>query len=190
MDNQNTIQEKIIYLAGIIDGEGWIGFNKSLRKGQKESKLRYFVVLVVVNTNKDLMAWLQSNFGGSVHKRKMHSEKWEQSYDWRICCTQAINLIELVKPYLIIKRSHAEIAVSYKRLLDMRVNTYNGKYVFSRQLREDIYQCYKSLNGKGPKSVETNTSEVNDILTKIESELTSNGKNRISDDLVACSLKE
>ena len=185
MDNQMTIQEKIIYLAGIVDGEGWIGFNKNLRKGQKESKLRYWFSLVIVNTNKDLMDWIQSNFGGSVHKRKAHSENWKQAYDWRIVCTQAINLIELIKPYLIIKKNQAEIAVSYKRLLDMRVNTYNGKYAFSRKLREDIYQSIKILNTKGPKSVETNTPDTNLLLGKIESELSRNVKNRISDDLVA-----
>ncbi len=49
------------YLAGIIDGEGWISLWKDKRGGRIRGELG------IGNTNKELMDWIHTNFGGSVY---------------------------------------------------------------------------------------------------------------------------
>ena len=57
---------KIAYFAGIIDGEGSIIIAKqAIRKGRKNHT--YSLRICVVNSNKILLEWLRTNFGGSIH---------------------------------------------------------------------------------------------------------------------------
>ena len=61
--------EKLAYLAGIIDGEGTIVIAKGkIRKGRINHP--YSLRLVVMNTDIRLIEWLKENFGGSIHTKR------------------------------------------------------------------------------------------------------------------------
>lgn len=176
-----TTQEKIIYLAGIIDGEGYIGINKSKNyQGKPLFKLR----VVVCNTNTDLIKWLVDNFGGYITKKKTYSYKHKVSYNWKVNCDKAGDVLSLVLPYLIIKKRQAELAILYRELQINQIKTCPGKSSsIPLSMRIEICDMFKHLNSHGPESVETNTPNFIDLMKKIESELGRNIKKRVSDDL-------
>jgi len=60
----NEEKEKIIYLAGIVDGEGH--FYKPLTVNGKGKKY-YYSRLVVVQKEPELIEWLKENFGGNLY---------------------------------------------------------------------------------------------------------------------------
>lgn len=179
-----TIQEKLAYLAGIIDGEGNIGINLS-KKGKWQNCDNYKIRLTISGTDMRLMDWLVENFGGWICAKPIYKKEHKKSYNWSLMCSKAGNILEMVLPYLIIKKQQALIAVSYRKLQTFKKCSYPGKRKYPIGLRQEIYGAFKYLNRRGSKSVETNTLDVNSLLAKIESELDRNIKNRVSDNLVA-----
>ena len=63
--NLKNRREKLIYLAGIIDGEGSIGI-EHLSPCKNRKKSYYVCRLCVINTDEKLIIWIKDNFGGSV----------------------------------------------------------------------------------------------------------------------------
>lgn len=174
------IQEKIIYLAGIIDGEGYIGINL-----QKQKKCnRYRIRLCVCNTNLELLTWLVDNFGGGIYEKRVYKSNHSKSFNWSVGDKSAEEILTVVYPYLIIKKKQAELALAYRKLQNLNRPTYPGLCALPKELRHEIFITIKHLNSC-PKSVEANMPNANSLLAKIESELVRNNENRISDNLVA-----
>ena len=178
-----TTQEKLAYLAGIIDGEGNIGINLS-KKGKWQNCDNYKIRLTISGTDMRLMNWLVENFGGWICKKPIYKKEHKQSYNWSLMCSQAGDVLEMVLPYLIIKRQQAMIMVSYRKLQAFKKYTYPQRKKYSESIREEIYEAIKYLNCRGSRPVETNTLDTDKLLVKIESELDRNIKNQISDNLV------
>ena len=97
----------LAYAAGIIDGEGCIGIHR--RKG-------HHVVLQVAihHTSQWLVEWFKMNFGGSVAyfvtKNPNHKDMWA----WHLAPKQALEFLILIRPYLQLKRSHADLAIQFQ----------------------------------------------------------------------------
>jgi hypothetical protein len=70
---------KYAYLAGIIDGEGCI----TIGAGKKETCINYNALLLVQNTSKELIDWLQKHFGGHVYLSKKETAKTKTAWMWR-----------------------------------------------------------------------------------------------------------
>ena len=103
----------LAYLAGILDGEGSISIHKHK---DKSSHLGYCYQLVinVANTNEWLINWIHLSFGGWIYKKRMISRHYKQVYLWSASSLQAKTLLELVLPYLRIKKPQAEIALQFQ----------------------------------------------------------------------------
>ena len=73
-------RDNLIYLAGIVDGEGCIYLQT-----QTINRVRYRTFrLSVTNTNLELIEWLGDNFGGYVYIKKLRNPSYKKCYDWRI----------------------------------------------------------------------------------------------------------
>jgi len=100
---------KIIYLAGIIDGEGSI----SILKQKNRKNCSYSLFLAVNNTDKRLVDWLKENFNGNYC---VAEEKDNQSrmYNWRLYKqNDIINLLKRIKPYSVIKQEQIDLAIRF-----------------------------------------------------------------------------
>ena len=99
----------LAYVAGIIDGEGCIGIYKT--------KYRYYLTVAVHMTDEWMVTWLASLFSGSkntyTHYRKRSNCKPE--WAWQIQGKRALVFLELILPYLKLKRPQAEIAINFQR---------------------------------------------------------------------------
>ena len=103
--NLETMRDKLIFLAGIIDGEGH--FYKPLCTSGHNSKYKQ-PRIVVTNTNKDLINWIVDNFGGYVYKMKIKSIKHKQAYQWVIDGNRAVMVASWVQPFLIVKKEQVK----------------------------------------------------------------------------------
>jgi hypothetical protein len=103
----------LAYTAGILDGEGHfsIVWHKPIN--------RYFGILGVMNTNLELLNWLQDTFGGSIYHRQQPSNKshWKERYEWRATNLTMDSIIPLVLPYLKIKKPHARLMLDFRQTM-------------------------------------------------------------------------
>jgi len=140
----------LIYLAGIIDGEGCLGISKNSTKKQRQKNPKYQSEVCVVNTNHALMDWLQNKIGGLVNARKNYQEEtWKTAYRWRIKEGQHSTLLKSILPYLIIKKKQAELIIEFQET--KKLQSLFGRELSDEQkdTREFYYQSLKKLNAKG-----------------------------------------
>jgi len=106
-------QLKNAYLAGLLDGEGSIGFG-SVRKGYRPAKL------VMTMTDKDTMQWVVDYTKvGKLREYLPTSPSGgacKIAYRWEVYALKAVPILIAVRPYLITKAKRAdEVLKFYKQ---------------------------------------------------------------------------
>ncbi len=146
--------EEISYIAGFFDGEGNINIYKSDTGRGRESGRRitprYELAIAIYNTDKDVMDWLHSVFGGYQQTRNSenttnHKKKWKESYTQRLTSNQALEFLLLVYPYLRVKKKQADLAIKFQQYRNNKANRF-GK-ISSEQLEfsENTYLQLRNL---------------------------------------------
>ena len=142
------------YLAGMLDGEGFISVAKGKKpapngNGYMSAAPRYNLIVSITGTNEKLMQWLVENFGGSWSRDKSTNPKWKPRCSWRCTGNKNKEIVLLaVLPYLVIKRDQAIIGLEMLRM--------NGEQ--NPQKREEFYLRCRELNKRGV-PVTTNTPD-------------------------------
>jgi hypothetical protein len=153
---QGITEVQASYLAGCFDADGSISITKSspgswgLRNGRIKNP-RYVLRVNIVNTSHDLMNWLYENFGGLIKNRPLENpEKHRQTYDWSYDNGKALDVLELMYPYLIVKKER--VALGLELLRGWKTNQGRGATTDPEEVvrRESYYQRMKSLNQFGP----------------------------------------
>ena len=89
------------YCAGIIDGEGYVGFHK--RKASLRAKI--IVDMSCLKT----VEHLRTTFGvGTIRPRKPRLGK-KPLYRWTVECLSARQVAKLILPYVVTKRDEVEM---------------------------------------------------------------------------------
>lgn len=106
------------YLAGLIDGEGYIGILKT-KKGNKKVwksnfEFTFTPVIKVAMIEKDLITWLYKTFGGTFETRKARKGARE-SYCWMARKAKVGEFLRMIYPYLMVKKDQADIILSFPR---------------------------------------------------------------------------
>lgn len=142
------------YLAGMIDGEGFIQIAKGSKpapngSGYMTEAPRYNLVVSVTGTNENLMRWLLKHFGGSWSRDKSSNPNWRPRCSWRSTGMKNKEIVLLgTLPYLVIKREQAKLGLEFARMY--------GEVNPNR--REELYLKMKELNRRGV-LVTTNTPD-------------------------------
>lgn len=95
--------EDIAYAAGFFDGEGCISISKN---GAIDIK--------ITNTAKNVLVKLQNTFGGSITNRTQKVNKIQYAYSFY--GEEAINFLNIIKPFLIDKLPQADTILEYYAL--------------------------------------------------------------------------
>jgi hypothetical protein len=101
-----TKREKIAWAAGFVDGEGCIQIVRN-RHNAMAGEYQYKVSLTVVQKAKSPLTKLVEIFGGEVKK---HDGYWR----WTVMCAQADSVLRALLPFLVLKKSQAELALSFQ----------------------------------------------------------------------------
>ena len=103
-------------MAGIIDGEGsiYIGnFSSNPKTGTKY----YQTNIEITNTDKNLMDWISSTFGGRLNTytaKQTPKNSRRTVYRWIATGERVTHLVEVLFPYLIAKKRQAEIMIKMR----------------------------------------------------------------------------
>jgi hypothetical protein len=92
----------LAYLAGYLDGEGCFTLWHERTP-----------VISVSNTFPYVLQALLGEFGGRIN-RKVTTHRDRTAWEWRVCGDRAIDAAEIVRPYLIEKRSQADLIIQVR----------------------------------------------------------------------------
>ena len=98
---------QLAYLAGMLDADGSIDLRLA-KAGNMRLRAQ------VYNTNKDLIDWLALTFGGYIHevnRATAERQGWKVEYSWYLNGDPAVEMLSLIEPYMIVKRSRAILAI-------------------------------------------------------------------------------
>jgi len=144
-----TRKETLIYIAGIIDGEGYIGIKKhlsTLRSGGKGRGINpcYYERISVAGTNKDMIELLVKTFKvGKIYLHKPSKLSKRGYWSWDVTNRLAVSVIKQVFPYLLIKKPEAEVVMMLRESKKIRYGTLPKEVV---ERREELYQAIKTIH--------------------------------------------
>tara|TARA_A100001391_G_scaffold45972_2_gene26984 strand:- start:50 stop:466 length:417 start_codon:yes stop_codon:yes gene_type:complete len=93
-------KNKIIFLAGLFDGEGSFGL---WSKGKGASKPKYFAASVET-TDEDMVKRFYDMFGGTFYPCKQRKSHWKTTYRWKICGKGAFLCMDKMIDYMCLRR--------------------------------------------------------------------------------------
>ncbi|MGI0022887.1 MAG: hypothetical protein ACRD9Q_08515 [Nitrososphaeraceae archaeon] len=129
----------LAYIAGIVDGEGYVGICKNKSKKRKNENTQYIETVSIGMNKPHAISLINEIFGG-----KIREEKYIKN---RITFTNksAMNFLRNIFPYLRVKSGNARILfelekdkydnIGHQRISDTRI-----------EFREYLYRKVKALN--------------------------------------------
>lgn len=112
-----TTTEDLAYIAGIVDGEGYVGIKKShAYKCQGRVTPGYHARIQVRMVDEQAIAFLAETLGGWYYKEKPHSSRGRLLYCYQASDLSAENVLHSLLPYLRVKRENAETVLALRAL--------------------------------------------------------------------------
>ena len=150
-------EKEIAWLAGFIDGEGYIGitFQRKKENRRQSASARYHPYLVISNNNYRVLKGIKEFIGsGYIYQLSRNSElrnKQKQSFQYKLTEMNGLkNLLSSVQPYLRLKQKQCALLISF---INIRKNAkriygpYRGATSYTTE--EEIYQKLLNLNKRG-----------------------------------------
>lgn len=128
------------YIAGIIDGEGCIGIYCK--------KHSFFVQITIANTNKELIIWLENKLHTNAYKMLNDKRlKNKQSFSVTVDRMRAFEILQRIKPYVIVKQKQVKLAIEFKEWQ----NTHTSHFYTDedKQIFQSFVNQSRILNRKG-----------------------------------------
>ncbi len=135
-------RDQIVYLAGIMDGEGTFHIGHHNKNSRSLTSRLY-----VVNTDVRLINWLHENFGGLIYTRtSIKNPHWKKKFEWVVNVSQIIPITEAILPFLIVKKEQAELMIKFRKTFDQ--SKPNGKRISDEilSIRLDCLSEMRKLN--------------------------------------------
>ena len=111
-------KEKIIYCAGIVDGEGYVAIKKTKYARHCPSPT-YHERIQIRMINEEAINLFKEVFGGNYYYEKPHCKNGKPLYCYQASDLIAYKICKRLLPYLIIKKDNAE------RIMKLRESKYN-----------------------------------------------------------------
>lgn len=128
----------LAYFAGILDGEGCFSINLTHHGG-------FTIAITITNTDRSLLANLQSKFGGKIYSEKFRNRRWKRSFILRWDGLRAKEVAKKVVPFLFLKQNHAKLFIGFP----MEEPGHSFLIKEDHELREAIFCKVKEFNKKG-----------------------------------------
>ena len=156
----------LAYIAGILDGEGYIGIKKTTTRRNGRVNPQYQERVQVRMVDKGAIEFLADMLGGNYYKEKPSSTNGRPLYCYQTSDLQAVTILKKVLPYLRVKNRNALAVLELRKRKECPhkiatqgqwVDRWGRDTVFTRwrhspieiEEREKLYQHCKSLNAVG-----------------------------------------
>jgi hypothetical protein len=126
-------RDKILYVAGLIDGEAWIGV-------RVHNKSRTYTPAISINMTEEApLELLKELFGGMIKfsERTKYNKNAKPIYTWEIGGNTCLPILREIRPYLLIKGSRIDVISKSKWEPYGRKNNIPDD---ERALRKSIYE--------------------------------------------------
>ena len=120
IDPRYTVAD-LAYIAGLFDGEGSISLRLFPRQTKRYGKRTYYILAVgIANCRRDALEWVQNtmDIGGRISSKWSSNKGYFRNY---VCYrldynnARAIRFLELVSPFLKIKKEEADLVLEFYR---------------------------------------------------------------------------
>ena len=142
-------ETQIAYAAGIIDGEGCIVISRD-KNAKHVGGIGYYLALQVLTTDGLLPNYLKGLFGGNIRK-STDPRGFADRECWYAVSAHAAAVLELVLPYLLVKKDQALLAMEFRKTVGRP-----GPGALTdeiRQQRREQYENMRALKRKRPTHV-------------------------------------
>lgn len=155
-------RDDVIYMAGLFDGEGCVGiYRRGGSRGTKRQTTQYMMYAQLSTTCEPLMIWVRSTFSGTScreNDKETTNPKWSTAWRWKTNSRHARWFLELIVPFLKIKREQALLAIEFqKHIEDYKSRVHRGTFrggILPLPSEEIKYRESISLELKGIKKSE------------------------------------
>lgn len=162
--------ESLAYMAGLIDGEGYVSVLKIKRPLAKHSGVSDFrTMLVVKMCDPQAIKWIHRTFGGTKAFYEAKELRSGGYWKWTADGDNAAAILKAVYPYLRVKKRLAALAFKFRKIATQAAwKKDSHRY----KLLEELCRKVREANFRGPSSgaVETARPAPNNGV-KIQSEL-------------------
>ena len=126
------------YAAGLFDGEGSIALTRNRAYRWPSPQVS------VASSDREVVEWLKQRFGGAIAAKKPRRPTHSLSYDWKLTDRRALAFLQVIRPYLVIRRKIARIDLL---LSDYLASTpRNGRYTPEmRKQKQALIEKFASL---------------------------------------------
>ena len=95
------------YLAGFIDGEGYLGLHPAIRC--KNGRTSYTAELKVTSTDMFIIEWMQKSYGGCYYETKPQKPNHKIAAEWSLHGKNLKPFLRKIQPYLRLKKKQCEL---------------------------------------------------------------------------------
>ncbi len=141
-------QESIIWAAGFVDGEGNINIQRYSSTRGRRHRPCYNLLLQVDQTSPDPLEKLKGLWGGRISKKKPQNPRWAPQWHWWVSGKDAAQALAELRPYLLVKRDQADIALEFAQLKRQRPSQLSK---LEENQREGLHLRLRALTKTGPK---------------------------------------
>lgn len=113
-------KEMAAYAAGLFDGEGYVGIDKTCIGSGKSRSVHRGVKVIISQKDGQIMNWLKNNFGGNAYCQRNGSKYY--IHRWRIHAKKADHFLRCILPYVIIKKKQVEFALEFNLEREQRLS--------------------------------------------------------------------
>ncbi len=152
LNQQPDASHMIAYLAGFFDGEGCIRLmanHAPERRGQ--SPVHRLVLIVTQRADRVLpLQLLQRTFGGTIGHGSHAKGNAGATLRWSIAGKPALNALQLMLPYLTVKRIAAYAGMAWAHWKDIMQEFRQGQRLSDDEIRasEEMTEIFRMINGR------------------------------------------
>ena len=139
---------ELAYIAGFVDGEGCIGIYKRNYPNKPNWAPRYYTQVFIVNTDKNILKWIETFFVGTMHKKKKYNIKHRQGFVFYIRGNETPLFLKAILPYLKIKKEQAKLVLDFHQKIKKVKGAFGRQMLDEKEIkkREQFYQKSLKLN--------------------------------------------
>jgi hypothetical protein len=141
------------WLAGFLDGEGCFQITREKRSS---GYAVYAARVSATNTVYELLTQCRTIAGGTVRDATKGTATWKRSYRWAIVGPTVTDSLQMLLPYLVAKRPHAELLLLFRSTIRLGAEPgVWGKRTLAEidQRREQMKLAMNALNHRGSVSI-------------------------------------
>jgi len=148
------MREELAYVAGLLDGEGYIGIARMARDQYKHG-VNYTPMVKLVSTHEPLVSYLIERFGGNRSHRVFPSHRNSRdAFEWGIRSRRRVlPFLKQIRPWLRVKADAADVVIGLCE--SMGRWGCNGMSDEEFQRRTRLWEDLRRLNHRGRPPAET-----------------------------------